>query len=60
MADEATTEANYTDILELDLSTVEPSLAGPARPQDRVTLPGVKKSVRRRARHVSLRARRPR
>jgi aconitate hydratase len=32
----------YTDVLELDLSTVEPSLAGPKRPQDRVPLTGVK------------------
>jgi aconitate hydratase len=30
--------AEYTDVLELDLSTVEPSLAGPKRPQDRVPL----------------------
>jgi aconitate hydratase len=29
----------FTDILEFDLTTVEPSLAGPKRPQDRVTLP---------------------
>ena len=29
-------EAEYSDTLELDLSTVEPSLAGPRRPQDRV------------------------
>src|SRR3954467_9419584 len=28
----------YTDTLELDLGTVEPSLAGPRRPQDRVPL----------------------
>jgi len=28
----------FTDTLELDLSTVEPSLAGPKRPQDRVAL----------------------
>jgi aconitate hydratase len=28
----------YTDSIELDLSTVEPSLAGPKRPQDRVSL----------------------
>jgi aconitate hydratase len=34
----------YTDLLELDLSTVEPSLAGPSRPQDRVTLREMKKS----------------
>jgi aconitate hydratase len=30
--------ADYTDVLELDLRTVEPSLAGPSRPQDRVPL----------------------
>jgi aconitate hydratase len=30
--------AEYSDTLELDLSTVEPSLAGPRRPQDRVRL----------------------
>jgi aconitate hydratase len=30
--------ADYTDVLELDLGTVEPSLAGPKRPQDRVPL----------------------
>jgi aconitate hydratase len=31
-------QADYTDVLELDLGTVEPSLAGPKRPQDRVPL----------------------
>ena len=31
-------EADYTDVLELDLATVVPSLAGPKRPQDRVPL----------------------
>jgi aconitate hydratase len=30
--------AEYTDVLELDLAKVEPSLAGPRRPQDRVPL----------------------
>jgi aconitate hydratase len=35
-------EPDFTDIIELDLSTVQPSLAGPRRPQDRVTLPLVK------------------
>jgi aconitate hydratase len=34
----------YSDILELDLGTVEPSLAGPSRPQDRVTLRDMKKT----------------
>ncbi len=33
-----TPEATYTDVLELDLGTVEPSLAGPKRPQDRIVL----------------------
>jgi len=36
--DESSEEATYSDTLELDLSTVEPSLAGPKRPQDRVRL----------------------
>jgi len=34
--------AEYTDVLELDLGTVEPSLAGPRRPQDRVPLKSAK------------------
>ena len=33
-----TPEPRFTDTLELDLSTVEPSLAGPKRPQDRIAL----------------------
>ena len=36
--DESSPEPVYTERLELDLSTVVPSLAGPARPQDRVPL----------------------
>src|SRR5215217_1731248 len=36
--DEDTDEATYSDTLELDLGDVEPSLAGPKRPQDRVSL----------------------
>jgi aconitate hydratase len=35
---------NYTKTLSLDLSTVEPSLAGPKRPQDRIPLREMKKS----------------
>src|SRR5699024_1484582 len=31
-------EADYSQIVELDLGTVEPSIAGPKRPQDRVPL----------------------
>ena len=39
-----TPEAEYSSRLELDLGTIEPSLAGPKRPQDRVGLAGVKPS----------------
>jgi aconitate hydratase len=42
--DESTPDPVFTATLELDLSTVEPSLAGPKRPQDRVVLSAVKKS----------------
>jgi aconitate hydratase len=37
----------YTETLELDLSQVEPSLAGPKRPQDRVPLAGMKQIFER-------------
>ncbi len=36
--DAASPEPVFTDTLELDLASVEPSLAGPKRPQDRVAL----------------------
>jgi aconitate hydratase len=36
----------FTDTLSLDLSTVEPSLAGPKRPQDRVALSGMVDSAK--------------
>jgi aconitate hydratase len=39
--------AQYTDLLELDLSSVEPSLAGPKRPQDRVPLKNAKAVYRK-------------
>ncbi len=42
--DEKTPDPTVTDTLELDLASVEPSLAGPRRPQDRVALGGVAKS----------------
>jgi aconitate hydratase len=38
--------ADYTDVVELDLSSVEPSLAGPKRPQDRVPLRSAKTAYR--------------
>ena len=34
----------FTELLDLDLASVVPSLAGPRRPQDRVALPGVWRS----------------
>ncbi|MBD3334398.1 MAG: aconitate hydratase AcnA, partial [Candidatus Eisenbacteria bacterium] len=37
-------EAEYSQVLELDISSVEPSLAGPRRPQDRIPLPRMKDS----------------
>ena len=35
-------DADYTDVLELDMGTVVPSLAGPKRPQDRIPLTDAK------------------
>ena len=37
-------ELNYTKVLSLDLSTIEPAVAGPKRPQDRVPLRSVQTS----------------
>jgi aconitate hydratase len=45
--------AEYTDVLELDLATVEPSLAGPRRPQDRVPLASAKSVYRAAARKMA-------
>ncbi|GGB32633.1 aconitate hydratase [Tistrella bauzanensis] len=39
-------DPEFTDTLELDMSTVEPSLAGPKRPQDRVTLSDIPASFK--------------
>jgi aconitate hydratase len=39
-------EATYSEYLELDLATVVPSIAGPKRPQDRVSLSDAKTSFR--------------
>jgi aconitate hydratase len=39
-------EPVYSEYVELDLSTVEPSLAGPKRPQDRVSLSGARGAFR--------------
>jgi aconitate hydratase len=45
-ADASTPAPRFTETVELDLSTVEPSLAGPARPQDRVPLSQAKTTFR--------------
>ncbi|MBI8988918.1 aconitate hydratase [Corynebacterium meridianum] len=45
--DENTPEAEYSEYLELDLSTVEPSIAGPKRPQDRILLSKAKEQFRK-------------
>jgi aconitate hydratase len=44
--DPAAPAARFTDTLSLDMGSVEPSLAGPKRPQDRVTLKTVHKVTR--------------
>ncbi len=43
--DEDTPEAMYSDVLELDMGEVVPSLAGPKRPQDRIPLTEAKATV---------------
>ncbi len=43
---ESNPEPNYTSRLELDISTVVPSLAGPKRPQDRVAMSDMKKEFK--------------
>ena len=35
-------EINYTDVVELDISTIEPTVAGPKRPQDKILLKNFK------------------
>jgi aconitate hydratase len=45
--------AEYTDVLELDLAMVEPSLAGPRRPQDRVPLVSAKSVYRAAAKQMA-------
>jgi aconitate hydratase len=41
---EESPEVQFSDTLEFDMSTVEPSLAGPKRPQDRISLNAMSKS----------------
>ena len=37
-------DVEYSDVLEIDLAEIEPSVAGPKRPQDRIALSDVKKT----------------
>ncbi|HET7921347.1 MAG TPA: aconitate hydratase AcnA, partial [Gammaproteobacteria bacterium] len=37
--------AEYSDVLELDLSKIEPSIAGPKRPQDRIPIKAAKETL---------------
>ncbi len=46
LADGETQEARYSERLELDLSTVVPSIAGPKRPQDRISVSQAKEAFR--------------
>ena len=41
---DSTPDPEFNDVLELDLATVQPSLAGPSRPQDRVLLKDMKQN----------------
>ncbi len=45
--DEQAEAPTFSDTLDLDLSTVQPSLAGPKRPQDRVSLSAAQQTFRR-------------
>src|SRR5581483_2108071 len=49
-----TPEAEYSDVLDLDLASVEPSIAGPKRPQDRVTLSHAAQSLEQALNHGSV------
>ena len=49
--DEESEEPVFSDTLELDLSTVQPSLAGPKRPQDRVLLSDAASAFRQQLAH---------
>lgn len=39
-------DPEYTDVIDLDLSTVEASLSGPKRPQDLIFLSDMKKNLK--------------
>lgn len=39
-------QIDYTDVLELDLSTIEPTISGPKRPQDKILLRDSKETIK--------------
>lgn len=47
-------EAQYNEILSLDLSTVEPCIAGPKRPQDRIILRQAKEAIQQQMKEQQL------
>ena len=47
-------QADFSEVLELDLSTVVPSLAGPKRPQDKITLAETKQSLAKLAEELKI------
>ncbi len=47
-------EPTFSEVLDLDLGTIEPSVAGPKRPHDRVSLSGVRRSFSAAFDHVKL------
>ncbi len=58
--DAASPEPYFTDTLELDMSSIEPSLAGPKRPQDRVLLSEVDDQFNHELEHTYRKHRDPR
>jgi aconitate hydratase len=58
--DDSTPEPEFTDTLELDMGTIEPSLAGPKRPQDRVLLGDVDDQFNHELEHTYRKHRDPR
>ncbi len=40
-------DIDYTEVVDLDLGTIQPSVAGPKRPQDRIELPELKSTFKR-------------
>jgi aconitate hydratase len=48
-------EVSTRDVVELDLASIEPALAGPKRPQDRMTLRDMKEQWHRRSARCSAR-----